>query len=92
MLERLLADGALVDRMLTEDGFVERLVSEGGTLEQLIALGTTVEEIQPRLLELTGLIPSLETTAPELHRAVGPLGELAARLPLPGRKPHETRS
>lgn len=84
VLDRLLAEDGLLDRLLTEEGFVEKLVAEGGTLDQLVALGATLESIQPRLGELADLVPELHASVDALNRAVGPLGELANRLP--GRK------
>jgi hypothetical protein len=81
VLDRLLADDGLLDRLLTEDGFVEKLVAEGGTLDQLIALGETLERIQPRLGELTRLIPELHASVDALNRVVEPLSELANRIP-----------
>jgi hypothetical protein len=86
VLDRVLEPGGLADRMLTEDGFVEKLVSEGGTLEQLVGLGATLEAIRPQLTELAALIPTLADSADALGRTVGPLGELAGRIPLSRRK------
>lgn len=80
-VDRLLAEEGLLDRLLTEDGFVEKLVAEGGTLDQLVALGVTLERIQPRLGELAELVPELHASVDALNRAVGPLSELANRLP-----------
>ena len=87
LLELVLRPDGLADRMLTDDGFVERLLADGGTLDQLVALGDTLESIQPRLAELAEIVPTLSTSADALHRAVGPLGELAGRLPLSRRRP-----
>jgi hypothetical protein len=81
VLDRLLAEQGLLDRLLTEDGFVEKLIVEGGTLDQLIALGATLERIQPRLGELARVIPELHASVDALNQAVGPLGELANRIP-----------
>lgn len=81
VLDRVLAEDALLDRLLTEDGFVDKLVAEGGTLDQLLELGATLERIQPRLQALEQLIPSLQESADALQQAVGPLGDLAGRLP-----------
>lgn len=86
VLEQLLSPGGLADRIVTEDGFLEKLVAEGGTLDQLVQLGGTLEAIGPRLSELAEIIPSLASSADALSRAVGPLGELAGRLPLSRRK------
>lgn len=80
-LDRVLEDGGLLDRLLSEDGFVEKLVAEGGTLDQLVALGATLERIQPRLAELLAVIPELHESVDMLNRSVGPLGDLANRLP-----------
>jgi hypothetical protein len=81
VLDRLLAENGLLDRMLSEEGFVERLTAEGGTLEQLVALGATLERIHPRLDELLALIPELHESVTTLNSSVGPLGDLANRLP-----------
>jgi hypothetical protein len=66
---------------------VEKLVADGGTLDQLVALGDTLEDILPRLAELSELIPELHGSVTTLSAAVGPLGELAGRLPRPRRRP-----
>jgi hypothetical protein len=86
LLELVLRPGGLADRMLQDDGFVERLLADGGTLDQLVALGDTLEAIQPRLAELTQIVPTLSSSADALHKAVGPLGDLAGRLPLNRRR------
>lgn len=80
-LETLLTPGGLLDRLLTDDGFLEKLLADGGTLDQLVALGETLEHVHPRLAELSGLIPSLRESVDALTSTVGPLGELAGRLP-----------
>ena len=87
LLELVLRPGGLADRMLEDDGFVERLLADGGTLDQLVALGETLEAIQPRLAELTQIVPTLSSSADALHKAVGPIGDLAGRLPLNRRRP-----
>lgn len=87
LLELVLRPGGLADRMLEDDGFVERLLADGGTLDQLVALGDTLEAIQPRLAELTQIVPTLSASADALHKAVGPIGDLAGRLPLSRRRP-----
>ena len=84
---RLLEDDGLVDRLLSDDGFVEKLVVEGGTLDQLVALGATLERIMPRLVELIELIPELHESVDTLNRSVGPLGDLANRIPGGKRRP-----
>ena len=56
--------------------------TDGGTLDQLVTLGDTLEGISPRLEELAGLVPALHAAVEGLSRSVGPLGELAGRLPL----------
>jgi len=81
VLDRLLQDDGLMDRLLSEDGFVEKLVADGGTLDQLVALGSTLERIQPGLAELLALIPELHASVTTLNQSVGPLGELANRIP-----------
>jgi hypothetical protein len=80
-LDRILARDGLLDRLLTDDGFVEKLVAEGGTLDQLVALGQTLERIQPRLGELAELVPELHASVDALNDAVGPLSQLATRIP-----------
>ncbi len=86
-VDRLTASDGLIDRLLTEDGFVEKLVAEGGTLDQLVSLGDTLEHIQPQLNSIARLIPALSDSADSLHRAVGPLGDLVARIPGGRRRP-----
>lgn len=86
-LDRLLVEDGLVDRLLSQDGFLEKLISDGGTLDQLVALGTTLERIQPRIDELLALIPQLHGSVDTLSRSVGPLGDLANRIPGGRRRP-----
>lgn len=86
-VDRLLEEEGLLDRLLSEEGFVEKLVAEGGTLDQLVALGATLEEILPRLAELSVVVPELHESVDTLSDAVGPLGELAGRLPRARRRP-----
>lgn len=81
VLERLLREGGLLDRLISEDGLLEKLLADGGTLDQLVALGGTLEDIQPRLAELSAVIPQLHASVDTLSRAVEPLGDLAGRLP-----------
>ena len=81
VFDRLLEEDGLLDRLLSEDGFVKKLVAEGGTLDQLVELGTTLERIQPRIAELSALIPDLHESVATLNRAVEPLSELANRIP-----------
>jgi hypothetical protein len=85
--DRLLEEGGLLDRLLSEDGFVEKLTADGGTLDQLVALGATLERMQPRIAELLALIPDLHESVDALNRAVGPLSDLANRIPGGRRKP-----
>ena len=85
-LDRVTRPGGLLDRLLQEEGFLERLTVEGGTLDQLIALGDTLEGIQPGLAQLADLVPELHASVEALNRAVGPLSELANRLPLGRRR------
>jgi hypothetical protein len=87
LLDRLLVEGGLADRLVSEDGFLEKLVAEGGTLDQLVELGRTLERLQPRVAELLGLIPELHESVDTLNRSVGPIGELANRLPGGRRRP-----
>ncbi len=77
----MLAPGGLLDRVLADEGYVDTLVAEGGTLDRLVALGPALEAVEPRLRELAAVIPTLNQTADSLQRAVGPLGDLAGRLP-----------
>jgi hypothetical protein len=86
-LDRLLIGDGLVDRLLSEDGFLAKLISDGGTPDQLVALGTTLERIQPRIDELLALIPQLHGSVDTLSRSVGPLGDLANRIPGGRRRP-----
>jgi hypothetical protein len=80
-LDRLLRDDGLLDRLLSEEGFVDKLVADGGTLDQLVALGGTLEHIQPRIAELIALIPELHRSVDTLSESVGPLSDLANRIP-----------
>lgn len=81
VLDTVLREGGLVERLLMEEGFVEKLVAEGGTLDQLVALGPILEEVHPRLLELVGTLPELRASIEVLGESVGPLGDLANRIP-----------
>lgn len=67
VLELLLREQGLADRLLAENGFVEKLTAEGGTLDQLLRLGDVLNHLQESVLIL--------------NRAVGPLGDLANRVP-----------
>ena len=99
IIERLMCDlKADVPAAIRRHGFdphclddvmasLEKLVADGGTLDQLVALGTTLESLQPRLGDLAALVPDLSRSAEALGRAVGPLGELAGRIPLNRRRP-----
>jgi hypothetical protein len=80
-LDTVLAEGGLLDRLLREQGFVEKLVADGGTLDQLVALGPILEQVHPRLIELVATIPELHASIDVLSDAVGPLGDLANRIP-----------
>ena len=91
LLQLLQPDGA-VARLLHDDELLERLLGRGGTLDQLAELGRTLDDIRPRLVEIAALIPSLEATVDELHRAVGPIGSLAGRIPGRSRRSAETGS
>ncbi|MGZ4428316.1 MAG: hypothetical protein ACXVEV_09745 [Nocardioidaceae bacterium] len=86
VLDRLLVEDGLLERLVTRDGFLEKLTADGGTLDQLVALGDTLERIQPRLAELAGLVPELHASVDALNRAVGPLSDVANRLPLGRRR------
>ncbi len=81
VLDRVLAEDGLLDRLLTQNGFVDKLIADGGTLDQLVALGRTLETIQPRLADLTAVIPELQASVEALNRAVEPLSGLANRVP-----------
>ncbi len=81
VLDRMLREEGLLDRLLADDGTLERLTAEGGTLDQLVALGETLEAIAPRLEELGAVVPELHRSVDALSDAVGPIGELAGRLP-----------
>jgi len=87
VLDRLLEDGGLLDRLLSEAGFVDKLTAEGGTLDQLVELGRTLERMQPRITELLALIPDLHESVDTLNRSVGPLSDLANRIPGGRRRP-----
>lgn len=87
VLDRLLEPEGLADTLLREDGFVDKLTAEGGTLDQLVALGAAIEQLIPRLDELAVSIPELHGAVETLNRAVGPLSELANRIPGSRRRP-----
>ncbi|QWC85548.1 hypothetical protein KLP28_01845 [Nocardioidaceae bacterium] len=87
LLDRLLEPGGFVERLLEEDGFAEKLTAEGGTLDQLVALGEKIEAVQPQLDAITEMIPDLHHSVDVLSRSVGPLGDLANRLPGSRRRP-----
>lgn len=80
-LDTVLAEGGLLDRLLEDRGFVEKLVAHGGTLDQLVALGPILEKVHPRLLELVEVLPQLHDSVNTLSGTVGPLGDLANRIP-----------
>lgn len=80
-LDIVLAEGGLVDRLLEDRGFVEKLVADGGTLDQLVALGPILEQVHPRLLDLVSTLPELRASIEVLGESVGPLGDLANRIP-----------
>lgn len=50
-------------------------------LGQLVARGDTLERIAPRLAEPGVVIPELHRSVDTLSEAIGPLSELAGRLP-----------
>jgi hypothetical protein len=56
-------------------------VAEDGTLDRLVALGRTLEHIQPRIAELIALISELHRSVDTLSESVGPLSDLANRIP-----------
>ena len=76
-----LAPNLTDDEWLHADGTLEKLTADGGTLDQLVALGATLEAIAPKLAELGVVIPELHASVNTLSDAVGPLSELAGRLP-----------
>ncbi|MCW2848176.1 MAG: hypothetical protein JWR90_2150 [Marmoricola sp.] len=80
-LDIVLQKDGLLDRLLEERGFVEKLVADGGTLDQLVALGPILEQVHPRLLELVGTLPELRASIEVLGESVGPLADLANRIP-----------
>ena len=81
VLDLVLEEGGLVDRLLEDHGFVEKLVADDGTLDQLVALGPILEQVHPRLLDLVGTLPELRASIEVLAETVGPLGDLANRIP-----------
>lgn len=66
-IDRLLTEGGLAETLLAEGGFLEKLTAEGGTLDQLVALGDTIDRLQDAVQVL--------------NAAVGPLSDLAGRIP-----------
>jgi len=81
VLESVLAEGGLVERLLEDHGFVEKLVAEGGTLDQLVALGPILSEVHPGLEELVDVLPQLHEAIESIGVTVGPLSDLANRIP-----------
>lgn len=90
VLDTVLAEGGLVDRLLAERGLVEKLVADGGTLDQLVALGPILEQVHPRLLELVEVLPQLHESVDVLGQTVGPLSDLANRIPGRRKSPAES--
>jgi hypothetical protein len=76
----------MVSDSLEPGGSLERLTRPGGTLDQLVALGETLERIQPRLDALARLVPELHASVTALNEVVGPLSQLAGRIPGARRK------
>lgn len=87
VLDRLLQEEGLLDKLLVEGGTLDKLTADGGTLDQLVALGDTLESIAPKLAELGVVIPDLHRSVDTLSEAVGPLSDLANRLPRAKRRP-----
>ena len=85
-LDLLVADGGLLDRLLS-DGFVDELVAEGGALDAAWSSGGPGARPHRRLEQLNSLIPELHESVDTLNRSVGPLGDLANRLPRGRRRP-----
>lgn len=81
VVERALAEGGVLDMLLSERGALERLLAEGGPLDQIVLLSETLAGLTPDISRMTTSIDMLQETAELLRGAVGPLGDLAGRLP-----------
>ena len=73
-LDRVTRQGGVLDRLLRDGGLLDRLLSEDGFADKLVA-------------ELAALIPELHHPVNTLNSSVGPLVELANRLPGGRRRP-----
>ncbi len=81
VVERALAQGGVLDVLLSEQGALERLLAEGGPLDQIVSLSETLAHLTPGISQMNASIDMLQETVELLRGAVGPLGDLAGRLP-----------
>ncbi len=81
-MDRALAENGILETLLSEGGAFERLIAEGGPLDQIVALSETLTALAPNLERMSASIDLLqETVGGILSAAVGPLGDLAGKLP-----------
>jgi hypothetical protein len=81
VVERALAEGGVLDILLSERGALERLLAEGGPLDQIVSLSETLAQLAPGIHQMHLSIDLLQETVELLRGAVGPLGDLAGKLP-----------
>jgi hypothetical protein len=81
VVERVLADGGTLDVLLSEHGALERLLAEGGPLDQIVSLSETLASLTPGIVRMNASVDTLQETVELLRGAVGPLGDLAGKLP-----------
>ena len=60
---------------------LERLLAKGGPLDQIVSLSETLVQLTPTIHRMSTSIDVLQETAELLREAVGPLGDLAGKLP-----------
>ncbi|MBH0119330.1 ABC transporter [Rhodococcus sp. CX] len=81
VVERALTEGGVLDVLLSERGALERLLAEGGPLDQIVSLSETLAQLTPGIQQMHLSIDLLQETVELLRGAVGPLGDLAGKLP-----------
>ncbi|MFD3810157.1 ABC transporter [Rhodococcus sp. NPDC058639] len=81
VVERALAPGGVLEVLLAEQGALDRLLTKGGPLDQIESLAATLAELTPGIISMNASVDMLRETVELLRGAVGPLGDLAGRLP-----------
>ena len=81
VVERALAEGGALEVLLAEQGALDRLLARGGPLDQIVSLSATLAELTPGIIKMNASVDMLQETVELLRGAVGPLGDLAGRLP-----------